>query len=554
MQAKRFVAVDMRRALSIVREELGEDAMILSTQRTAKGVEIVATAEEVPVQSMALQKLQSTSETRPLRSESLLSKGSVSKGLTSKGSVSKSLASKDLISKSLASKGLAPKGLASGKTKEELALEMEVARRRMMAVKKQNNVTLGEWASQENPVTPLSAKSQADRSQADRFQSGQLQSGHPQLEVPQSQMDQWLQSPRDVVNDKHAVTDDMRGNQHSCQQSNQYAHQHVNQQAGLGQDVQKDNEEIRRLQDEISTMRELFESQLHSMAEAQEQRYQDQLTITDMMPVITDVKRQLTQLGLTQACNDKVIRSLRTIDTPSMNAETLWAEGLARLSRNIPVITSDPIATGGIYAFLGTTGVGKTTTIAKLAARYVMEHGAQEVVLLTTDTFRIGAHDQLRSLGHILNVQVKVVDDIKQLPKILTTFSRQALVLIDTPGMSYNDPLLKEHLAVLKQCRHVQNALVLSANSQYQMMQASIHSYRIAHLRFCVMTKLDECASLGDAISVLAMNSLPLGYITNGQAVPDDLDVIKAHQLISKAVKLTKTATHFCMSQPQKSI
>ena len=544
MQAKRFVAVDMRRALSIVREELGEDAMILSTQRTAKGVEIVATAEEVPVQSMAPQKLQSTSETRPLRSESLLSKGSVSKGLTSKDLISKSL-----VSKGLAPKSLAPKGLASGKTKEELALEMEVARRRMMAVKKQNNVTLGEWASQENPATPSSAKFQADR-----FQSDQLQSGHPQLEVPQSQMDQWLQSPRDVVNDKHTVTDDMRGNQHSSQQSNQYAHQHVNQQAGLGQDVQKDNEEIRRLQDEISTMRELFESQLHSMAEAQEQRYQDQLTITDIMPVITDVKRQLTQLGLTQACNDKIIRSLRTIDTPSMNAETLWAEGLARLSRNIPVITSDPIATGGIYAFLGTTGVGKTTTIAKLAARYVMEHDAQEVVLLTTDTFRIGAHDQLRSLGHILNVQVKVVDDIKQLPKILTTFSRQALVLIDTPGMSYNDPLLKEHLAVLKQCRHVQNALVLSANSQYQMMQASMHSYRIAHLRFCVMTKLDECASLGDAISVLAMNSLPLGYITNGQAVPDDLDVIKAHQLISKAVKLTKTTTHFCMSQPQKSI
>ncbi|MEO0443126.1 MAG: flagellar biosynthesis protein FlhF, partial [Pseudomonadota bacterium] len=224
----------------------------------------------------------------------------------------------------------------------------------------------------------------------------------------------------------------------------------------------------------------------------------------------------------------------------SLSADHLWKEGLARLTRRIPSIDSDPVGTGGIYAFLGTTGVGKTTTIAKLAARYVMEHGAEQVALLTTDTFRIAAHDQLRSLGRILNVQVQVVNDLKQLPAILKKFSQQALVLIDTPGMSYSDPLLKAHLTALRQCRNVQNALVLSANSQYQLMQASLHSYRIANPRFCVMTKLDECASLGGAISLLTSNDLPIAYVTNGQAVPNDLAVIKPHQLLARAVKLGK--------------
>ncbi|MGH1485028.1 MAG: flagellar biosynthesis protein FlhF [Cellvibrionaceae bacterium] len=454
MQSKRFVAADMRRALTLVRDELGEDAMILSTQRTGKGVEIVATSEELPAPT----------------------------------TVPRMAVKQPQVSQPV-------KGLASGKTQEELALELEMARRRMMAVKKEENMTIGDWAKKEESPQP-------------RYS-----------EVEQPQLNQWL---------KEAPA------QQSIPQR-----QSIDTQ--VAENKQRDNEEIRRLQDEIANMRNLFETQLASMAESQERRFQDQQAITDIVPVIVDVKQRLETLGLTRACNDQVIRSLKSIDEESMNEENLWAESLARLSRSIPAVTADPVATGGIYAFLGTTGVGKTTTIAKFAARYVMEHGPQEVALLTTDTFRIAAHDQLRSLGRILNVQVKVVDDLQQLPAILSTFSRQALVLIDTPGMSYNDPLLKAHLTALRRCQHVQNALVLSANSQYQMMQASLHSYRIANPRFCVMTKLDECASLGDAISLLTANNLPLAYVTNGQSVPDDLAVIKPHQLVSKAVKLSKT-------------
>ena len=465
MQTKRFVASDMSRALALVREELGDDAMILSTQRTSKGVEIVATLEDIPPPIMDKGDGQPAVNTR--QASHLAQEPS--------------------------------RGLASGKTQEELALELEMARRRMMAVKKEENVTLGEWVNRQ-PDTVTSSTRQ------------------PRQTTPQAQ-------PTSPTKERYEPNSNA-----------------VAQQQDFVKQQEKDNEEIRRLQDEIANMRDTFETQLAFMAEEQERRYQDQQVFGDVVPVIANVKQRLEQLGLTRACNDQIVRSLKSLDDQSMTEENLWAESLVRLSRQIPAITSDPVATGGIYAFLGTTGVGKTTTIAKLAARHVMDYGPQDVALLTTDTFRIAAHDQLRSLGRILNVQVKVVDDLKQLPQILARFSKQALVLIDTPGMSYNDPLLKQHLTALRRCRHVQNTLVLSANSQYQMMQASMHSYRIANPRFCVMTKLDECASLGDAMSVLANNKLPLAYVTHGQAIPDDLAIIKPHQLVSKAVKLSKLA------------
>lgn len=517
MNTKRFVAADMSRALTLVREELGDDAMILSTQRSGKNVEIVATAEELPSPTVDIA---ATTMAQTLQDNY--------------------------------GPDQQEKGLASGKTKEELALEMEMARRRMMAIKKEENMTLAEWA--EKPADYQNKAFDSRPTEVEQSQFNQwlreTASTNPSQKRSQQSAQQFAQKPAQESPSKlsqlqYQAEEEQRRQQQEGQQDLREQQALLNQKQEQKQpqkQQERDNEEIRRLHDEIASMRERFESQLMFMEQAQERRYQDQQALQDIVPIVADVKQQLEQLGLTRACNDDIVRSLKSLDDSSMNKESLWAESLARLSRKIPVIDTDPVATGGIYAFLGTTGVGKTTTIAKLAARYVMEHGSDEVVLLTTDVFRIAAHDQLRSLGRILNVQVKVVDDIQQLPSILTTFSKQALVLIDTPGMSYNDPLLKQHLTALRQCRHVQTALVLSANSQYQMMQASVHSYRIAKPRFCVMTKLDECASLGGAISLLASNNLPLAYITNGQAVPDDLSVVKPHQLVANAVKFSKMA------------
>ena len=161
------------------------------------------------------------------------------------------------------------------------------------------------------------------------------------------------------------------------------------------------------------------------------------------------------------------------------------------------------------------------------------------MVLLTTDTYRIASSHQLESLANILNVTVKVVEDLEQLPALVEEARERALVLIDTPGMSYSDPLLKSHLQALRKCKAITNILVLSANSQYQVMKAAIHSYREAKLDYCVMSKLDECAHLGDAISVLVDHNLPLAYVTDGQSVPEDIDIVESSQLVARAQMLS---------------
>jgi flagellar biosynthesis protein FlhF len=547
MQTKRFVAADMSRALTLVRDEMGEDAMILSTQRTSKGVEIVASVEELssPIQS-GIASNKPAFEQAQLTHSSEQAQPQIQVHPQLQPQTPKEDETHFATNRDMQVLNSQERGLASGKTKEELALELEVARRRMLKFQEQDNMTLEQWANQNKSVKKATNTSS--------FSSQRNSTGEPRTSKhgDQAQISQWLNEKSSDIN--RSIPSSVKTNPEANPNhypENQFKNQTQDNskeiQSLLEQQLEKDNEEIRRLHDEIASMRNLFESQLSSLAEAQDRQYQNQIdnvkpAIHEVQSAMTDVRKRLSKLGLSRACNDQVVQSLNCFEGTLTSPEIIWAESLSRLSQQIPVITEDPVAKGGTYAFLGTTGVGKTTTIAKLAARYVMEHGAEKVAVLTTDTFRIAAHDQLRSLGRILNVQVKVVDNLKDLPSILREFKQQELVLIDTPGMSYNDPLLKEHLLALRKCKGLENALVLSANSQYQMMQASMHSYRIANPRFCVMTKLDECASLGDAISLLSTNNLPMAYVTNGQAVPDDLLVVEAQQLVTKAVGLSSSA------------
>jgi flagellar biosynthesis protein FlhF len=458
MQAKRFIAADMRRALDMVKEEFGEDAMIVSTERTSRGVEIVASLEA------SMQSLINNSE---------MANMSVSPHQQNIANAAARFTTSPIPSSSLQT---APTvGFASGKTKQELADEMELANRRMLASRKADNMTIGEWANQaeEKPK-----------------------------EKPLPTM---AEEPTDA-------------------------------------------REIQRLHHEISEMRNTLEIQLSQMADTQERQYIESLShinshpipTESTLPIVGEIKYQLELMGLPKACNDQLISAIKDNNMPVNNKQLLWTHVLAGLAKGIPSIHTDPVAQGGIYSFLGMTGVGKTTTIAKLAARYVMQHGAEGVVLLTTDNYRIAAHNQLQSLAKILNVTVKVIDDLKEIPDCLEEYKHYPLVLIDTPGMSYTDPLLKPHLQMFKQCPQINNILVLSANSQYQMIKASLHSYRLAGLSYCILTKLDECAHLGDAIGVLFEQELPLAYITDGQAVPQDISVLKSSQLVSRAVNMVK--------------
>ena len=196
---------------------------------------------------------------------------------------------------------------------------------------------------------------------------------------------------------------------------------------------------------------------------------------------------------------------------------------------------------GGIYALVGPTGVGKTTTTAKLAARCVVRHGADSVALVTTDGYRIGAHEQLRIYGRILGVQVYAVRDAATLNQTLAELGERHLVLIDTIGMSQRDRLVAEQASMLRAAGAVRRLLLLNATSRGDTLDDVVRAYGGAaiggELAGAILSKVDEAASLAPALDVLIRHDLPLFYVANGQRVPEDLHLPNRVYLLHRALK-----------------
>jgi flagellar biosynthesis protein FlhF len=192
---------------------------------------------------------------------------------------------------------------------------------------------------------------------------------------------------------------------------------------------------------------------------------------------------------------------------------------------------------GGVYALVGPTGVGKTTTTAKLAARYVVRHGADKLALLTTDGYRIGGHEQLRIYGKILGVAVHAVRDRQDLALALTELRGKHLVLIDTVGVGQRDRMVAEQVAMLAGCgTEVKRLLLLNAASNGYTLNEVAHAYRGDGLAGAIITKLDEAVILGCALDTAIRHHLPLYYVAQGQRVPEDLELADATNLINGAL------------------
>jgi flagellar biosynthesis protein FlhF len=232
-----------------------------------------------------------------------------------------------------------------------------------------------------------------------------------------------------------------------------------------------------------------------------------------------------------------------------MTAEVTADEGRkwlrAAVSRRMRTVSSedDLIERGGVYALVGPTGVGKTTTTAKLAARCVVRHGADKLALLTTDGYRIGAHEQLRIYGRILGVPVHVVRDGDDLRHTLSDLRDKHMILIDTVGMSQRDRMVTEQAAMLTRAGAVNRLLLLNATCRGDTLDDVIRAYSGEDLAGCILTKVDETASLAPAIDAVVRHGLLLAYIANGQRVPEDMHLPNRTYLLHRAFKLPLQAS-----------
>ena len=212
------------------------------------------------------------------------------------------------------------------------------------------------------------------------------------------------------------------------------------------------------------------------------------------------------------------------------------------LDKNLITSTADDIVTkGGVYALLGPTGVGKTTTTAKLAARCVVRHGAEKLALLTTDNYRVGAHEHLRIYGRILGVSVHAVRDAADLEIALSELRNKHMVLIDTVGMSQKDQHVAEQVAMFSgRGENIKRLLLLNATCQGDTLEDVVNSYKGQGLSGCVITKTDEAASLGAVLDTVIRHRLPVHYVANGQRVPEDIHPVNREYLLHRALAAAK--------------
>ncbi|RTZ16370.1 flagellar biosynthesis protein FlhF [Vibrio aquaticus] len=479
MKIKRFFAKDMRTALLQVKGELGDDAVIMSNKKVAGGVEIVAAVD-------------------------------------GDGSNAKSVAN-------------------------NYSSNPRHSNNRPMPAKKpasQPNRALAE------DKVSLGAQSGNDRSMTKRFANMFKQYGGGEVNEPEEETNadslaallnrqsNTRQDGRENVQVKEdsplarLIAEDRRLERPSAKlDPTRYERSRANEAAVPSEDLEE-------MKEEMTSIRRLLEHQVSGLMWQEVERRE---------PLRAMLIKRLERMGVSSDLADQLACYIPEDTAPTK----AWKALLGLVADQVPVSQKDILKRGGVVALLGPTGVGKTTTIAKLAARAAMEYGSENVALVSTDTYRIGAHEQLAIYGRIMGCPVKVAKDSNELADVIYQLRNRRLILVDTAGMGQRDVRLSEQLDTLMQetGEVIHSYLVLPATAQRKVLQETIDHFKRIPLSGCIMTKLDESLSLGEFLSVVVQNALPVTYIANGQRVPEDIVIAQPKYMVAKANELLEKST-----------
>ena len=285
--------------------------------------------------------------------------------------------------------------------------------------------------------------------------------------------------------------------------------------------------QVAQLMDEMHTIKALLERQLAGFAWGEMSRE---------APTRALALAEMLDAGFSGMLARKLCQEMPT----DLNIEEARKWLKSAVNRRLRTLgnDSDIIERGGVYALVGPTGVGKTTTTAKLAARCVVRYGADKIALLTTDGYRIGAHEQLRIYGRILGVPVHVVRDGDDLRHTLSDLRDKHMILIDTVGMSQRDRMVAEQAAMLMRAGEVNRLLLLNATSRGDTLDDVVRAYAGEDLAGVILSKVDESASIAPALDAVVRHGLLLCYVANGQRVPEDMHLPNRNYLLHRAFKL----------------
>jgi flagellar biosynthesis protein FlhF len=497
LKIKRFVAKDMKSALAQIKEELGSDAVIMSNKRVPEGVELMAAVDN---------NVEINSTTSPASAEN--------SPIAQPG---------DSLTRSI---------------------ENDVVNIRqhnpLTNTPSQNNVSGGNAAIPSDSLAALlnrqvqsaSANSSPGVNQAQHDKIAQAAAKLTQKNINHSAPVTSSKSSNDIEQQFKSFTDRLEQNSDQTPSQHQQAsHTQYHYETDEISDVSSQNvknNDFEKMKHEMASIRELLEHQVSGLM------WQD---MAQKDPSRAMLVNRLMSLGMNEQVSDQIAGYIPA----QKNDQDTWELAKKFIGQQINTTNNDIIHRGGVVSLVGPTGVGKTTTVAKLAARFAQIHGSDQVVMISTDNYRIAGFEQLATYGRIIGCEVKLATDAKSLDILLQQFSKKKLILIDTAGMGQRDMRLAKHLTTLVSNARVRirNYLVLAANTQQRVMQENVDRFKKVPLAGCIYTKLDESLSIGEIISTSIQNGLAIGYLTDGQRVPEDIKVANAEKLVTLADKMT---------------
>ncbi|MFA0045630.1 flagellar biosynthesis protein FlhF [Vibrio sp. 10N.261.51.F11] len=506
MKIKRFFAKDMRTALLQVKEELGSEAVIMSNKKVAGGVEIVAAIDGESSPSTASQRPNKPQQ--PAQSQ-----------YTQMAAPAAPAGRRQLDDDKVSLQSNAEGGRSMTKRFANMLKQYSHGADDEPQHRAENEDSLSALLNRQSSTghKPYSHQTQSNLQSHGHLQSHGNQQSHGNLDsafARETGLSKLIAEDRRVERPAPRLD------------PTRYDRGRENTQS-KGSDT-----EMETMREEMTSIRRLLEHQVSGLMWQEVERRE---------PLRAMLIKRLERMGVSAELADQMACYIPE-DTKPARA---WKALLALVADQISVTQKDILKRGGIVALLGPTGVGKTTTVAKLAARAAMEYGADNVALVTTDTYRIGAHEQLSIYGRIMGCPVRVAKDSSELADVIYQLRNRRLILVDTAGMGQRDVRLSEQLDTLMQESGsvINSYLVLPATAQRKVLQETIEHFRRIPLSGCIMTKLDESLSLGEFISVVIQNALPVAYIANGQRVPEDIVIAQPKYMIAKANELLEKST-----------